>query len=68
MADDFLLNIAFLMIRITDLLNSTITTVHPVFNKNSFYDDLSDLFPTEPTMRGLPNPMAMTSSKRGGLM
>jgi hypothetical protein len=61
MADDFMLNVAFLMIRIMKLLNSTITTIHPVFLKASFYDDLSDIYPTEPTMRGLPNPLTMSS-------
>jgi hypothetical protein len=54
MADDFLLNVAFMMIRISGLLNSTFTTIHPVFLKQSFYDDLSDIIPTEPTMRGVP--------------
>jgi hypothetical protein len=52
--DDFLLNTAFLMIRISDLVGTTFTSVHPVFLKNSFYDDLTEILPTEPPMRGLP--------------
>jgi len=52
--DDFLLNLAFLMIRISDLKGTTFTSVHPLFLKSSFYDDLREILPTEPPMRGLP--------------
>ena len=41
--DDFLLNTAFLMIRISDLVGTTFTSVHPLFLKNSFYDDLTEI-------------------------
>ena len=52
--DDFLLNAAFIAIRVSSLLKTTFTTVHPLFLRNSLFDNLAELKPTEPPLRGMP--------------
>lgn len=52
--DDFLLNGAFIAIRVSSLLKTTFTTVHPLFLRNSLFDNLKELKPIEPPLRGMP--------------